>query len=506
MYKIARLVLSEKNIHKDKKNNMMRKCIILSSKEPHLFIKCKKDFAPSDIYIKIKFENNKFIEWTQIGTVGNKSDDLRIFYHLFTANWITNKKLNKLFENYLKDNITHDNAVDRKIYDKLVITVDPSGATDLDDGFTFYQDDEFFNLDIHIADPVSYFVQDSEFSSIVLEEICKRVSTCYIDESCHLLPESFVNNVSFLLKDNSYKRSMSFIFKINKTTLKVDFSIKLLKLVNIKNATYDSFQSECDADIPYKNNLYQLSLVLINIMGLNYDKNFLEDDYFSHKIIEIFMLWTNYSVGNYLYDNSEFFIARTQEQFCEPNELVSTPEYVTSFLNYSASYNIINSSNKGEKKLTHFALGIENYTHISSPMRRVIDFINHIIIYNNINNSESCFDTLFVKNLLSKLDIDFVNETIRHQKKVSSAYQIIKEIEVNNIFNACILNFKIINDNKYAMIVVYNKQNNFKKILDVEIPINSIIKLEKFFEFKIQLFYNPVNYKSNKFPFSIKII
>ena len=45
MYKIARLVLSEKNIHKDKKNNMMRKCIILSSKEPHLFIKYKDNIV-----------------------------------------------------------------------------------------------------------------------------------------------------------------------------------------------------------------------------------------------------------------------------------------------------------------------------------------------------------------------------------------------------------------------------------------------------------------------------
>jgi exoribonuclease R len=509
MYKIARLILSEKNVYKDKKNNILKKCIILCSKEPSIFIKCKKKFTPNDIYIRIKFENNIFTEWTFLGTVGNESDDIKIFYHLFTIGWITNTKLNKIFTNYLNDNIHFDNAVTRENYEHQVITVDPQGATDLDDGFTLNDNDEFYNLDIHIADPVSYFVPGSEFTNVIMNEINKRISTCYIEESCHLFPVSFVKIVSFLIKDSeTQKRSMSFIFKINKNTNKVDLQIKPLKLLNIKNLSYEEFQQICDNDSNYKNKLYQLVIMLINIMKLNYNTDSLNID-FSHKVIEIFMLFTNWSVGNYLNTHSKFFIARIQKMFCDKEALINAPNYATTFLNFSANYSIINTTNNVDT-LTHFSLGLDNYAHISSPMRRFIDFVNHLIIYNSVfglNNSYRSECELMVTKIINNINIDNINEIIKKQKKISSSYQILKYIKSNsNTFKACILDYTIYNDNVFVLIVLHNELNDFKKIINTELPINSNIKLEKFHQFNVQLFYNSINYKSSKFPFSIKII
>jgi exoribonuclease R len=502
--KIARLILSEKNVYKDNKNNILKKCVILCSKEPFIFIKCKKKFSPNDIYIKIKFENNLLKDWTQIGVVGNKSDDIKIFYHIFTANWITNLKLDKIFENYLKNNYHFDNAIYREKYDKKVITVDPIGSIDLDDGFTIDDNDTFYNLDIHIADPVSYFLPNSEFTNLIIDEISKRVSTCYVEDSCHLFPISFVNIVSFLTKTvETEKRSMSFIFNINKNTLKVNLQIKLLTLTNIENLSYENFQQVCDNDINYKNKLYCLVNMLIDIMKLNYDKKTLNID-FSHKIIEIFMLFTNWSVGNYLKENSKCFIARIQEMFCSEDKLSNIPNYVTNFLNFSANYSIIDTTSN-LNSLNHFSLGLNNYSHVSSPMRRFIDFINHLIIYSNIlNNSPD----KFLPNIINNINIDFVNDTIRKQKKILSSYHILKYINSSeNIFRACILDFTINdNNNVFILIVIYNELNNFKKIINVELPINSSIKLEKFFQFNVKLFYNSINYKSSAFPFSIKII
>jgi exoribonuclease R len=504
MYTIARLVLSEKNVYKDKNNNILKKCIILSSNKPPIFIKCKRKFSPSDIYVKIKYENNELIEMIQLGVVGNENDDFNIFYHLHTIGWMNNSKLDKNFKNYLKYNSHNDNSIEREIYNNPVITVDPDNSTDLDDGFTFSEDDIFYYLDIHIADPVSFFSPNSEFTNIIFDEILKRISTCYIEESCHLFPESFINIVSFLKNNNDAKRSMSFIFKINKLTKIIDTKIKLLSLINIVNLSYEQFQYKCDNNIAYNDSLNKLGILLIDIMKLNYNKEYLNTD-FSHKIIEIFMLFTNWTAGNYLSLNAPYFIARTQEEFCSKENLTNIPEYITNFLNFSANYQLINTDNSIQTN--HFSLGLDNYAHISSPMRRTVDFINHIIIYSCLNNIDNESQKI-ISNITDKIDIEYINNTLKRQKKISSSYQILKHIKnVNNIFKACILDYIIINENTtFINIVVYDKENNFKKILNVELPINSGIILHKFNEFNVELFYNSVNYKTFKFPFSIKII
>lgn len=501
MYKIARLVLSEKSVYKDNKNNILRKCIILSSKEPLLYIKCKKKFSPIDLYIKIKFENGNAKDWTEIGKVGNEPDDIKVFYHLFTANWISNTKFNKMFVDYLNDNSHFDNFLNREIYEKKVITIDPKGATDLDDGFTFYDDTEFYYLDIHIADPVSYFIPNSEFTNFVFLEILKRISTCYIEDSCHLFPVSFVNIVSFLKSESSInKRSMSFLFKINKQSKDVHMIIKLLTLTNISNQSYDEFQNVCDNDPSYNSQLYNLSLVLIDIMKLNYDVNSLNID-FSHKIVEIFMLFTNWSIGNYLHKNSDTFIIRTQNAFCDKSDLDNVPSYAKNFLNFSANYLFVN--NTENNNLEHFSLGLSNYTHVTSPMRRIVDFINHMIIYSCLDNSIKIVPCETINNI----NLDNINEIIKKQKKISSSYQILKHIKLNNnIFNACILDHNIFNDITFVLIVIYDEMHDFKKIINVELPINHNININKFYQFKVQLFYNSINYRSSKFPFFIKIL
>ena len=45
------------------------------------------------------------------------------------------------------------------------------------------------------------------------------------------------------------------------------------------------------------------------------------------------------------------------------------------------------------------------------------------------------------------------------------------------------------------------------KVINVELPkINLTLELKKYMEFDVELFYNPNKFKSNKFPFSIKIL
>ena len=518
--KIAVLVLSEKKVYKEKNGVILKKCFILSEKSDPIYIKSKKKFSSYNSYIKIVTDkNNKILDVIDLGKVSDENNDRKIFYHIFTKDWISNKILSKSINNFMKISseniILYDNSLDKRlIFSDKVITVDPIGATDLDDGFTFNNYDEYYDLVIHIANPTSYFNTDQEIFNIIFDEIYKRLSTCYIEESCHLFPEIFVNHVSFLKKNiNDDKRSISFFFKINKQNNNVEFDFKFLTLKNILNTTYEDFQIKCDKNQEYYNDLLSLSIKLIDIMGLNYKKELLHYD-FSHKIIEIFMLWTNYYIGNFMKNNIGSLIVRTQEQFCPTEQLFNAPNYTTNFLNFSANYKIINKKSYGinnskilsleNQNYSHFSLGIINYAHVTSPMRRFVDFVNHLLLSEFKNNNGNTNNS---QNILSKIDDNYINQKLKIQKKISHSYQILKHIKENsNKFRACILDFNSYLDKINALIVVHNEQYDFKKIISVNLPINHNIKLEKFSEFDVELYYNSVNFKSHKFPFDIKII
>ena len=139
---IGRLVLSDRNIYKlksDNKHFSARKCYILSEFHNDILIKSSKDFNPKDEYIKINPDTNTILE--VLGQVGNENSDIDIYYHLFTIDWMSKSKYNKLWEQI---DTSFDLAPHRIIYNDQVITIDPLGSIDLDDGFSFSFDDNYY--------------------------------------------------------------------------------------------------------------------------------------------------------------------------------------------------------------------------------------------------------------------------------------------------------------------------------------------------------------------------
>jgi hypothetical protein len=131
-------------------------------------------------------------------------------------------------------------------------------------------------------------------------------------------------------------------------------------------------------------------------------------------------------------------------------------------------------------------------------MRRVIDMINHMLIYN--------IDIDIIKR---NINIDFINTEIKRYKKISNSYELIKYLEISNTFKAYILDFNINDFNiTNLLLIVSNIDYTFKKIINVEMPqiMSSKIQLSKYNEINIQIYYNSNNFISSKFPFSIKII
>lgn len=528
---IGRLVLSNRTIYQlklNKKNTNAKKCIVLSESNPDTLVKTSKEFNPRDEYIKFNPQTNSIIEG--LGSVGLDSADLDIYYHLFTNGWETKSKYSKLWDEYLSTNpsdLAISTNISRLDYNEQVNTIDPIGSIDLDDGFSFNYNDEYWNLTIHIADPVSWFDLTNPLFVKIFQELQKRLQSCYISsyektDPTHLLPLNIVKLVSLLeiIPESNIKtrRAISFCFKISKQTNTIEkFNITHTNLSNIKNYSYSQYSEfiNCISNTELKNELIGLINTLKNIIGLSESvyKDFILQDNITHGMIEIFMILVNWYGGNYLINklNKSNTIIRVQDKkdINTDNEvnfdIRIVPEYAQPYLSTCANYTKYNDSTNQK----HYSLNISNYTHLSSPMRRFIDMLNHFGFYeldwSNISNI----------NYLNNNSLNKINTQIKIQKKIYNGWKLVKFVKTypeTKKFRACLFDWNCDNQHSSStkincLVVLFQKEYNFISMVNVELPqIESTQNLKKYIEWDIELYYNSNNFKSIKFPFSIKIL
>lgn len=492
---IGRLALSSRNLYKIPINGKMvsaRKCYVLSENSDDILIKTNKDFSAQDIYVQ--FDDESKIVTEVYGTVGNQIDDLNIYHYLYTQTWMSKTKYVELWNKYgFNDSF---DIVERVEYPNQVITVDPEGSIDLDDGFTFSSDSEFYFLDIHIADPVSYFDFRNVHMLKIFTELINRINTCYIpnlkgsSQAIHLLPDLVVKHVSLLklTEEIAFRRGMSFCFKINRTTEEIEFNLSHTKLTNVVNKTYEKYDEEINQNVEQKTHLVNLSNLLIRLGGFRLEPLNVDSD-ISHQMIEVFMIWVNLYAGNYLKNKSSQMITRVQDESDLPLNFNSIPKYCLNFLNHSANYKL----SEPNETSYHYSLGVNNYCHVSSPMRRVIDMLNHLLIYNH-----KC------EIIKDNVDLEKINSKMKIQKKISNAYDLICFLKNSNRFRAFVMELKVFETKTFALLIV-SAEPDFKKMINVEIP-KSVEGLTKFQEIDVEIYYNPIKFKSNKFPFDIKIL
>ena len=525
---IGRLVLSDRNIFKIKAGNKQvsaRKCYVLSESKSDILIKTSKEFSSKDEYIKFDPLTNIVIEG--LGQVGLINHDLDIYFHLFTNGWTSKSKYSKLWVDYLETetpDLAYNSGIQRIHYPHKVITIDPDGSVDLDDGFSFSYNNDFWNLDIHIADPVSWFNPSNPKFTQIFKELLVRLQSCYLtqshsnnEEPTHLLPTNVVNLVSLLeIKSDSNiksRRAITFQFQISKHDLQiVYFNIFPTYLTDIKNYTYSKYDEFINSvlNTELKKELVKLSNGLRDIIGLSVRTYPDIDDTnnISHRMIEMFMILTNWKGGNYLIHNlaKPNIIIRTQDKkdLGEDFDIQTVPEYARPYLSSSANYISYNIS----QSQTHYSLGIDNYAHLSSPMRRFIDMLNHLGFY---GLDLGCVVDLNL-NLDLNLDLNKINSQIKNQKKISNGWNLVKFIKSYpelNKFRACLFDWVSNSDTNKTngLLVLKNKEQEFISMVNVELPqIESTKSLTKYMEWYIELYYNSSNFKSTKFPFSIKII
>lgn len=356
--------------------------------------------------------------------------DEKLFGKIMTCNW--SLKINKLEI----DNEIDYNKSNRINYEGDIISVDPDGCIDIDDAINYKINDNSIEIGIHIADPSSYI----DINSDIGKELLKRCESVYLDETHHMIPQHFgIKYIS--LRENQIKRAYSLIInfntnnieEINKCLITKNYIYKFVK-TNIKinkNLSYDDFEKQiCNNSNEYYTNIYNIGKQIIN--GLNLDNNM----YDSHKMVEAYMILCNHLAANH-----------TQIKRANNKKYKNPAKYTT-------------------EDIIHERLGLK-YTHFTSPMRRIVDFINHIIIYSNYNSNCKLIN-------FNNFNLDYINSIHKYYKKIYNIRNIHKLLGDNQMLkiNGIIV---MIDDNKITVDI--NNQLIYIKIFDKKLLLNNIIKL-----------------------------
>ena len=275
-------------------------------------------------------------------------------------------------------------AVDEyKIQDRLgahVITVDPVGSQDIDDGFSVLENPEtgIFTVSIYIS---NVYVWLNTFG--LLNEVC-RVSTIYLpNRRIPMLPNILSDNLCSLLEK---KERIAFCMDVDIRSDGV--VIREPRFTNVLIKVRKNYSYESD-DLLSSTHYKKMSQITKKINSRVND---------SHDLIEHWMIFMNTKCGALLAKQdvgifrTALFKETRESKFDNPN----TEMFFRNWNNVDSNYSTASSA--------HEILDIESYAQITSPIRRSVDLINQTAFMKLIGISNSTSDE-FLSLWYSRIDI-----------------------------------------------------------------------------------------------------
>ena len=410
----------------------------------------------------------KFIVHTKIKKTKSKNQLVSIRY----KTWINNKipygelvsiygdynNINSIentllhwYELYPKKNlnITKEiqlNTNNRVLITDKIYTIDPENCKDIDDGFSIINKDNKSIFKIHISDVYSVLYQNN-----ILDHVNNYTSIYLSNKILHMIDNNLsINMCSLLEKTKRLMITLEIYLDNNDYHYKFYHSYGTIT----KNCSYESY--------PLTIHKYFDKLAILYYKITN--NEFIIND--SHTFIEALMIIYNKLFVNNLLDKNKTPIYRSQSIF---EQFIKTKDELSIFLDIihsnSAHYTLTNNF--------HQSLNITNYTHSTSPIRRIIDLINQGIFSNS--------DYLF-----RKFDLDTINKYNDILKKYYRKINVIKLAYIlyngNSKIVECYI-YDFIDDKLEIFIPTYNINIRYR-IIDKKVRNLSSFEYEETDQFK----------------------
>ena len=386
---------------------------------PKLFVstRIKKKLKPP---YKNQLAIVKIIEWideypkAKVVNILGDVDNNEVYYHyLVYCHNLYNKKtkLPKTLD-FDIDSFDLSGYIDKT--DANIFSIDPKGTLDIDDALEINKiDTDTYDITVYIADPTAFIkhYNNSEFNKTILN----KLQTVYsIDRNYPMLPTEFSENLCSLLYGKR-RLALALSLKVTETGEILENTLRFQKtiIVNKMSISYKKAQSKIETSIIKNNPLKLLYTISQKIAKLNYPKIW-KKSWDTHRMIETMMVMANHHSAKFLKQFSETLptkpIIRYHDipDYLPPSTLSQDlMENINKFYLKSALY----STNLTQTN--HYGLGLDIYTHYTSPIRRFTDLYTHFLIKHIVFGEEVPEDFKLTSsietNFIEKLNTNYKN-------------------------------------------------------------------------------------------------
>lgn len=360
-----------------------------------------------------------------------------------------------------------------------VYTVDPLTSRDFDDAFGIQMlnnDDPNYILSIYISN-VSFWFDILD----IWESFSERIATIYLpDRKRPMLPTVLSDCLCSLQEDRS-RFALTLDLYINKETdeiVKYDLKNTMIKVK--KNYRYDT--NELDND--------EVKLAYLCVKNLNKSNKYIDKINTTHDMIAYMMILMNYYCARILkYEGKGLYRSSKMNINYKPPEDVNSD--IKKFLKIWHSYG--GQYCKHADLESHDMLELDAYIHITSPIRRLPDLLNILVIQDAMHIKKLKGNGLkFYNKWISDESIEYINKTMRSIRRVQNDCSMLKlccedEKVQKTIYEGFIFDKILRNDGLYQY-MVYIKDikmtNRLTSRYDVE--------LNTFQKFKIYVFMDEI--------------
>uniref|UniRef100_A0A6C0AT13 RNB domain-containing protein n=1 Tax=viral metagenome TaxID=1070528 RepID=A0A6C0AT13_9ZZZZ len=453
------------------KKRLLYKCIPDDKRLPVFLVPYDLKIGFSKVYTN-KFVVFRYDNWNSSSehphgfiteTIGDV-DNLEVFYEYqlyckslhdsltdFTNK--TRKVLNeKSTEEYVEQILNHPNYQIEDKRDTYIFTIDPTNSTDFDDGFSIEQFDSGYKITVYIANVFFWMETLGLWNSF-----SKRVSTIYLpDRRRPMLPTVLSDTLCSLLeKQPRFALALEFIVDENGLIVKKDVPQSCKNVLISVNRNYRYEENALRRD-PCYNLLFDCSARICKNI-----KN-------SHDVVSYWMVQMNKQIGEYM-ANQHIGIFRAAAFINTPvstdytiyeNKLnEDVVRIIQTWNNTSGQYILF----KEGLSLNHEIMSTQCYIHITSPIRRLVDLLNQMILFRHISP---------IHQTMSQDSIDFLKKWMEQMEYINTAMRSIRKIQTDcEVLNRCFTTPDIMEKEHEGVI--------FDKIVKNDGTIHYMVYLEK---------------------------
>lgn len=406
--------------HSKSGKRMLYKCIPDDRRVPPFLVPYSLDVSGFSKKFVNKYVVFKFKEWDGEKPVGElvvtigDVNVLENFYEYqlycknlnasiqdFTAE--TKKRLGSGIENTIEERIIADYGVDDRRGWTGIYTIDPVGSKDFDDAFGLSASalDGCVMLSVYISNVALWMDALKLWTSF-----SQRISTIYLPDRKRPMLPSVLSDILCSLLENKVRFAFTMDIDVNEVTGEIvgDVTFKNTSIVVERNFRYDEADLEgC--------HVYQQALRLVRKMSPDVVTD-------SHEFIAYIMILMNYKSAvrfaerkNGIYRSFKF---KSGLEFPE-----SLPKDVSMSLRLWHSNGSSYIKYDGEK--VHHMLKFNEYVHITSPIRRLVDLLNIIQLMDNEGLVAMSGDMRgFYERWTSDESLAYINQSMRSIRKVQN--------------------------------------------------------------------------------------